>query len=45
VQRIVDDQVPTIVLDARRRLSAYSVDLENYNPADAPFDNIMNVDI
>jgi len=45
VQRIIDDQVPTIVLDARRRLSAYNGDLKNWDPASAPFDNVLNVDI
>ncbi len=45
VQRIVDAQVPTIVLDARRYLNAFNDDLKGYDPAAAPFDNIMNVDI
>jgi peptide/nickel transport system substrate-binding protein len=47
VQRRVYDQVPTVVLDASRQLSAYNDDLKNWhpNPMSPAFNDIMNVDI
>jgi peptide/nickel transport system substrate-binding protein len=46
VQRAVYDQVPTVVLDARKQLAAYNSDLKNWHPNSvSPFDDMMNVDI
>jgi len=46
VQRIIYDQVPTVVLDARKQLAAYNDDLKGWHPnAVSPFDDMMNVDI
>ncbi len=46
IQRAVYDQVPTIVLDARRELFGFNSDLKNWRPNPvSPFDDMMNVDI
>ena len=44
-QRAIYDQVPTIVLYARRGLTAYSSDIKNWPQSSVPFDSIMDVDI
>ena len=46
VQKAVYDQVPTIVIDARKDLYAYNDDLKNWRPNPiSPFDDMLNVDI
>ena len=46
IQQAVYDQVPTIVLDARNELFAYSDDVKDWHPNPvSPFDSIMPVDI
>jgi peptide/nickel transport system substrate-binding protein len=46
VQQQVYADVPTVILDARREIFAYSNDMTNYHPNPvAMFDNFMNVDI
>jgi len=46
IQRQIDADAPTIVLDDRKEIYAYNDDLHGFDPAPvAPFDNMMNVDI
>jgi peptide/nickel transport system substrate-binding protein len=46
VQQALYADVPTIILDARREIFAYSNDMTNYHPNPvAMFDNFMDVDI
>ncbi len=46
VQRAVYADVPTVVIDARKELFAYSTDITGWHPNPvAPFDSIMPVDI
>lgn len=46
VQRLVYDQVPTVVIDARQWLAGYNADLRNWHPNSiSPFDDMMHVDI
>ena len=46
VQQAVYDQVPTVVLDARKQLAAYNSDLKNWHPNSvSAFDDMMKVDI
>jgi peptide/nickel transport system substrate-binding protein len=45
-QREIVDDVPTIVLDSQKEISAFNRDLKGWHPNPiAPFDDFMNVDI
>lgn len=46
IQEKIFEDAPTIVLDARRQISAYNSDLTGWNPNSvAPFDDMLGVDI
>lgn len=46
VQQAFYDDVPSVVLDGRRELAAYNVDLKNWKPDPvSPFDDMLKVDI
>jgi peptide/nickel transport system substrate-binding protein len=46
VQQYVFDDVPTVILDARRDIYAYNDDLRDWNPNPVePFDDMLKVDI
>jgi peptide/nickel transport system substrate-binding protein len=46
VQRAVYEDVPTVVLDVRKQLSAYNEDLKGWHPNSvSPFDDMLDVDI
>jgi peptide/nickel transport system substrate-binding protein len=46
VQRALYDDVPTVILDVRKQLSAYNEDLKGWHPNSvSPFDDMLNVDI
>jgi len=46
VVRLVDEQIPQIVMSVRDDIHAYNHDLKNFHPnAIAPFDQMMDVDI
>ena len=46
IQEEIAKDVPIIVLDTRKDISAYNDDLKHWNPSSiGPFDDMMNVDI
>jgi hypothetical protein len=46
IQEKIFEDAPTIVLDARRQISAYNSDLKGWNPNSvASFDDMLRVDI